>query len=1509
MPSRFFLALLLSITLIGCGRQERAPKDGDKIEGVVLAPPTKGDDGKNLAALEPLPAFIMPGDPANEKYDAALTQALTLLADQDLPKALEAFETARAEKDTEFVRGEIDKLKSRIDADLAAKKTLAEIQAVLDDGNAKDAGKLVDQALQAFGGGAAAGKLVQLQAQADALNAAQTNEDPKVRFQRLRDQAQVALQDDNLRAATASLQQSLQLFDDAGVRDQLREVQGRLDSYDALRRKASEMRRDPNEVDEALEVYRAAAKAWNTPEVRQDIDDCLFALQRRRPTLSVADFEVLGDVGVPGVGDIVADELLPTFKARFDLIDREQVDKAFKDLNLGAGFQNNPEQQREVGRIARARFLVLGSVRRLGAVTVQARLVDTSSGLIVQTAKISAPTFDQVLQRLPELTKQLLMTDDEKLAFDQEQVRVAQRIEPVPANAPLPPAPVVGAQGAAGPWFDQAPPPAFGPLQVAQFRALPQPVVQQQVVIVEPPPPVFRTRLVHTVVLQGDGLFARGQYREAFRQYEFALGLAPNDFDIRARLDACRPLLPPVVVVPVAVRPRLAILNFFVVGDPRVVPPGLSMAAPDLLAPYFRMNFELVDPGEVYWTMARLGMTQADLMNDPNARRWLGRALHTQFFLMGTIEQTASFDVTTYLLNAEQGWVQGSGRMHVRNFFDLKMRAGELAQITQLPPGQRAQFLAAEPQVNLLLTKGQDNLRGGNFQIAITFFTQALALRPNNVQATLFLNQANQSHRAWEIEQARRKDLARQQALAAAAQQRQIELARAAEAARLRAAQESAARAEADQLAHARQRATAYGDMVAKARVAVQGKNFGMAVSLYQGALDLASPPVAGAPQPLVPLPVAHDVLLGELAQARAEVARANEQKAQADKLAAQESALRQQRDKQLAAARQKIEDDRRKAEADAVVQQKLIDAKYQAALDQGMVLLGQNKFESAIVALQGARQFKKTELVEATLNTAMSRQAEAVAQAKGEGERKALDEKLLAERKRKKAVEEEAKRNHDLYEQTLKQAQDALAQKSFDAAEQQFEAVGKLFKTDAVIAGLKQVRAGRAADLSVKQAEKEKASKAERVSKLVSSGVASLDAGKLAESVQQLEQARKLDPANVEVLNALSRAEQARNREILAQQQKAAAEESFKKNLALKQQQTAAEAALIQAAKEKAAKIALDEQSKKAAAEAAAIQAAKDKSAAEAALIQAAKQKAAKVAQEEQAKKAAAEAALIQAAKEKAAKIAQEEQSKKAAAEAALIQAAKEKAAKMAQEEQAKKAAAEAALIQAAKDSAAKLAQEQALKKILEEQSKKAAAEAALVQAAKDKAAKLAQEQALRMAQEEQAKKAAAEAAAIQAAKQKAAKLAQEQQLAEQKRKTNYAEAVQNGMRLAGQKQYPAAIQSYQAAKSLYPNDPQVNQLIAQTAQAWEASKKAVAPPPPPPPPPKKVNAPAEDPAKKKAAEDRAKYQEFMARGQQLLAQRQFAPAAQQFEAALRMVPGDPAATQLLQQARTAKK
>src|SRR5262249_48705137 len=169
---------------------------------------------------------------------------------------------------------------------------------------------------------------------------------------------------------------------------------------------------DPAGLEDALAALQEAQKAWDTLQVRQDIDDCTLALQKRRDRLSVADFEVRGDVGFADAGRTVAEELLPAFKGRYDLVEREPLGEVVAQLKLEASALADDEGgRREVGKLAKVRYLVLGSVSRVSGIVVSARLVDVRTGLVVQTAKVVGASPDEVLAQLPQLAGVLQMTD------------------------------------------------------------------------------------------------------------------------------------------------------------------------------------------------------------------------------------------------------------------------------------------------------------------------------------------------------------------------------------------------------------------------------------------------------------------------------------------------------------------------------------------------------------------------------------------------------------------------------------------------------------------------------------------------------------------------------------------------------------------------------------------------------------------------------------------------------------------------------------------------------------------------------------------------------------------------------------------------------------------------------------------------------------------------------------------------------------------------------------------
>ena len=196
------------------------------------------------------------------------------------------------------------------------------------------------------------------------------------------------------------------------------------------------------------------------------------------------------------------------------------------------------------------------------------------------------------------------------------------------------------------------------------FQALPPPPPPDQapvVVVEERPTSPVKLRLRHVCMELGDNLFRRGRFHEAHVQFELALNLGGD----RARHRRSHGPLPAAPAAAPAAGPWLSSprrgralpsSTSASIGDPDVVPPVLGPWTADNLAPYFCPPYDVVDRETVCWYMNRLGLSLRDVLTDPVARRWLGRALGVRFFVLGDVRQTASFVVTTHLVDAECGY-------------------------------------------------------------------------------------------------------------------------------------------------------------------------------------------------------------------------------------------------------------------------------------------------------------------------------------------------------------------------------------------------------------------------------------------------------------------------------------------------------------------------------------------------------------------------------------------------------------------------------------------------------------------------------------------------------------------------------------------------------------------------------------------------------------------------------------------------------------------------------------
>src|SRR5262249_53230296 len=135
--------LTLMIAIVGCGKDKPRPivvevegeskeKDVRKVvlDGDVKLPNKDGDK-------QPVEVVAnLPEASAEERKEAALLEAIDLLAEKKYPEALAALRKAQQAKYTEAVEAEIFKVKAAMDRNDAADKAVSDVKTVLNDGKA-----------------------------------------------------------------------------------------------------------------------------------------------------------------------------------------------------------------------------------------------------------------------------------------------------------------------------------------------------------------------------------------------------------------------------------------------------------------------------------------------------------------------------------------------------------------------------------------------------------------------------------------------------------------------------------------------------------------------------------------------------------------------------------------------------------------------------------------------------------------------------------------------------------------------------------------------------------------------------------------------------------------------------------------------------------------------------------------------------------------------------------------------------------------------------------------------------------------------------------------------------------------------------------------------------------------------------------------------------------------------------------------------------------------------------
>jgi tetratricopeptide (TPR) repeat protein len=1137
----FFAAVLLT----GCGpsgkpgtdpgEEKISPGEAKPIPAVEPGRSVDPNDPQGLATktdpdyLPVLPKLSAPT--GEEKYDVALGKAFLLMAEKKNAEALESLKEAQAAKETEFIKAEIERLQGKVAREEAARKAADDIKGVLDAGKAADASKLAAAALAQYGDSDVAETLTGLKRQSDALLSAGL--DDRGRKQRFLGEAEEARKANNLRTAVLAYEQAVASGADAGdLKDTYEGLRVRLTKYDESRTKANEFRKDPLQLDAAVTTLKVAAEAWDTQQVRQELSEAETALLNRRDRVAIADFEVVEDIGLPNAGHAIAEELVNFMRPRFDVVERSQVKALLSELKIDAGtLATNDTSRTEFGRIAKARYVVLGSVNRLSGVHINARLVDTQTGLVVQTARIVGPDAADVTSKLSALGRMLQMNDDEKRSFERElgeqarPVTVAKPAElpppPPPPTAdappPPPPAPIVAFT---------ARPPELGAVAVADFNGFRVVAVgappPPPVVVVEAPP-VVRDRAFFVAVELGDNCFRRGDFRLALKHFDFAMSLNPGHPDIRLRVMQCRPLCPPPVVVVVAPRSRLVVLPFAEFRDPynpvSSIPPFLGTWTADAIAPYFYGTYDVVDKGELFWWMGRLGLSMRDVMTNPYARLCLGRALGARYFLMGSLQEVASFDTTTHLIDAELNVQTGGTRVRVQNAAELRFRLGEIAQLTTMPPAQQVVVIQQQQVVQRKVVAAQIEFKKGNFSVSLGYYQEVLATNPQNVEARSMLIEIDLRSRRQRMEDQQAAAWAQQQAFLQKQREQQIAFAAAAEGARIQAQRDAALMGAAQQQALIQQQILAQQALVTQAVLAQQQKNYALQVQLLENAVHLRYE--AAVAQKLAEARAIHAQYQVKAAVAQAAIHQEQAKQAQAAeviKAGAKIEVAKKQQEVALVEAEQH-------AAAEAIEE-------YARFVQQAEAAKAKQQYALAVAAYQNAHRVKPSPEVQALIQEMMTLQAKADAAAKGN--EKQLEAQLAKEKVKNQELEQQNAKLRAKNQELLVQAQAAMQAREFEKAVSSYKLAIATMQTEEATKGLQLAQAELAKEKTAADAEAKKKSEVARNDKLVADrvkdGQTALAAKQYDKALGAYHVAAALKPGDVEIQKAITEAEQARD-------------------------------------------------------------------------------------------------------------------------------------------------------------------------------------------------------------------------------------------------------------------------------------------------------------------------------------------------------------------------------------------
>lgn len=1146
--------VVFSMTGIGCSSKS----------AVTSNPLSTSSSSKNEPAERPiasLDSLLTLQEPTvDDKYRGALLDSLILVTNRQYSESLDALKKAQAAKDCEEVRHQITRVQGLMLDREVFERVIADLQILIHLGRGEEAGQQINQGMALFTDAAEFEKLASLKRQAEAFIAIKSPDGGKA-VERLRQEGDAAIKVANLRAALLAYELALALKSDSSLQKQVESLRFRINQYDIAMEHAREFCRNSQTIEEAISAYQEAEKTWNTTQVQNELTDAKLALKHRRERIAVAAFETHGDVQSIPYSSTFADALLQHFQGRFDLIERRRIDHLFSELKIAPSEVGIGEQGRvELSRLAKARYLVTGRISTLAGTTIHARLIDLAAGLIVQTGSITAPTADEALRKLPQLAAILMLSDEEKLAYEQQISQMEQVPAPTAAvktsqlpvyDAKAPPTPI---------YFNTTRVPAFGALQSDEYDRFPATASDfaalNQVSIEQERP--LRLKLLAIQLELGDNLFKRGRHQEALKRYQSARELDPSNIDILSRMTLCRQYLPPVPAPEQSDRKeRMAVLSFFVGGNQQLVRLGLSTWVPNQLGVYYGAACEVIDSGEAYWMMDRLGLSLDDVLRDAAARRWLGRALDVRYFVVGRLVQSSDIAVTASILDAEQGWEVGRGQAIVGDLHELKLCLPEIARMSMLDATQRSQKEKQLSEHEAEYLRAQEAYQRGNFTLALELAKKLRLAHPFNARFGFFEKQCEEQVLQESLAQTGTLEI-EQRSLADQAMRRQVEFTLALQRARDEAIQGAGQATEAD-------RERVHQMLLAQARRELGSNNLVVAMQLFDGALSLRA---------------SDEKLRGELVHLRSRV-EADRNRQWVTEQQQRAEAARRQEDLGFAGGRQLWTNDRQKFQTQLTLlnAQRLRDVSdYSRLLDQARQMKSQGRFDQAALLLQSARRMKPGEESERLLAEALVEQARTQAKAEDATRFAELERRLAQETTKRKQAEQEALRNWAQYLTAMQQGRELQRSKQYEPAIGKYKEAIHLFGTLEAATNLQfclfEVTRVRELVEAVKRAEQVKSQRATELARCLADAKALEQTKKYDDALLCLRRAKRLATDQNEVLEAISRIEWVRLKAIEHQNAALARDQAAKLKMMLAEaekralaKQYAAALALLEAA------------------------------------------------------------------------------------------------------------------------------------------------------------------------------------------------------------------------------------------------------------------------------------------------------------------------------------------------------